>query len=391
MRTTTRYVAVLGLMAGMFAPSSAPGQSNPVLPGFSISCWISEGASTSITVRVCNRTGGNMTGITPSTPDLVFTGTAALQYITMPSFRREMDSGNCNNFKWTVRTSGCGTIDIAVEGTGEDESGVTYSTGFVDCGRLTPEAACYTPTPTRTPILTPTLRPTRTRLPTATPRTRLPTPTPRTRLPSPTPRPRLATPTPKPPKDVEPSQTPAPTNTRRAALPTMTPRTPLPTNTPRTPLPTKTARPPLPTPTPKGPHATLRPTRTPLATRTPLPYDLSRFTGRCIAVPGHAFVPAVNFEVFNNTGADLTDVTVETIELDTTGDATVTAVHGPFPGWLAVLLDRHSDIFRWTLRTAGNGQLFIHVRAYAFGPNGEFVSTDRIECNTLNIPPRVTF
>lgn len=375
-----------GALAVMM-PGWSSAEEPPVLSSFPPACWITEGATTKVYLRGCNDTGGTLTGVTPSPLEIVTTGTASVTMLTMPTFRRTLVDHNCVNFQWQFRIDGCGTVSFSDDITAEDEDGVTWSTGEVFCGQVVADGAqcrTVTATPTRTAVAPPTLAPSRTRIPSPTPKpgkevaTLRPT---RTPLSTATPRTRLNTPTPKPAKEVA----------------TLRPT--------RTPLLTATPRPRLPSPTPKPPKvkATLRPTRTPIPTRTQGPVNAALFEARCIALPAHGEQVTVYLQLFNNTGADLYNVVPNPIEVDVTGTVKLTHLIGPTPRLLRVLTNRHSGRFEWYTTATGEGQIFIHVSATAVTPEGRevvfdgtgggadgvVISTNRVECNTLNVPPRV--
>jgi hypothetical protein len=94
-----------------------------------------------------------------------------------------------------------------------------------------------------------------------------------------------------------------------------------------------------------------------------------------------------NLQVFNGTGAPLTNVTASGPAITTTGTASVRVSSGPQPRSLDLLSENKSARFKWQGTAEGRGLGFLHVGIEATCPNGDPISAV-IECSTLVIPPR---
>ncbi|MBI4515879.1 MAG: hypothetical protein HY699_08705 [Deltaproteobacteria bacterium] len=122
----------------------------------------------------------------------------------------------------------------------------------------------------------------------------------------------------------------------------------------------------------------------------PVPaFDPNQLIGLCTAtvVDGKVLV-SFRLEVFNGTGAELTNLTPFGPDIETTGSVELTMTTGPEPGSLRLLRADRRARFKWQGYGGGRGLAFIHVGVNATGPNGEAVSTGVIECNTLVVPPK---
>lgn len=418
-------------------PTRTPTPTPQVNPGGAqVHCNIQEANGRGkVLVLFENDTGGTLSNV--SADPLVFfesrsgprlsahqDGHLEMVVLTEPRARRSIVDGNHVRFQYGVAFDGCGSGQVFASVSFTTPDGTQMNTGRVSCGAV--DVACVAATPTRTPRVTFTPRPTRTPFPTFTVR-----PT-RTPIPSAT-----ATATPEilvdralssctvrqqgdrltvffnvvndtnglitdlvaGPLVTEPISGdpaiqilsgPGPRVYSRVRNATSVSfRWSAQITSPGTALLLASAR----GVAENGEIVDLGPEEcgvVELAPPPPEPFDPNGFTGRCIILPAHGFIVNVDFTVTNNTGATLTNLVPAPIELDPTGTVVVEDLVGPQPDSWRKLTNPHTVRFRWRMRPTGEGQLFTHVRVDATGPNGEHVSTGRIQCNTLNVPPRIT-
>ncbi len=107
------------------------------------------GGNVTVTLRVENESGLELTSVTAHPLEVRTTGSAALQIVTAPVVRRTLVRNNGHTLKWQGRVRGEGRICVSAEATAQTPWGETVSTGDTDCGCFTESHA---PTPAPPPI-----------------------------------------------------------------------------------------------------------------------------------------------------------------------------------------------------------------------------------------------